>query len=68
MFTQALIEIDLAKDDALEFHEEWNMEDQHGNKVPAGSYWIEVKVMIGLKTGTIDQNELKSRAFVELNG
>jgi len=65
-FTQALIEFELKKSGQLEFDEEWNLQDDEGNPVPSGKYTIVVKVMIGLESGTISQDELIAKAIVEI--
>jgi hypothetical protein len=65
-FTQALIETELSKSGQLTFNEDWNLEDNKGNPIPAGKYTIEVRVMIGLETGTISQDELTAKTFIEI--
>lgn len=66
-FTQALIEIELGKDEQLAFQEEWHLKDNEGNPVPTGTYTILSKVMVGLKSGgTINQDELMASSQVEL--
>jgi hypothetical protein len=65
-FTQALIEQEIGKEGKLIFHEEWNLLDNKGNPVPAGKYTIEIKVMIGLISGTISQDELIAKSIIEV--
>lgn len=65
-FTAALIERKLKKSAKLEFHEEWNLQDNQGKPVPAGIYTIVVKVMLGLGSGTVSQDELTAQSTVEL--
>ncbi|XEC96013.1 BsuPI-related putative proteinase inhibitor [Paenibacillus tarimensis] len=66
VFTQALIETELKKSGLLEFVEVWNMQDNQGTPVPPGTYTFAVKVMIGLQSGTISQDELTASSIIEL--
>jgi hypothetical protein len=66
-FTQALIERGLSKSGQLDFDESWNLQDNDGKPIPAGQYTIMVKVMIGLESGTISQDELMAKYTVVLD-
>lgn len=66
-FTQALIARELNKSGQLTFNEEWNLKDNEGNPVPAGKYTIEVRVMIGLESGTISPDELVAKSYIEID-
>ena len=65
-FTQALIAREFKNSEVIEFDEGWDLHDNEGSPVPPGQYSIMVKVMIGLETGTISQDELTARFVVEI--
>lgn len=66
-FTQALIERDFNKSEQLDFEEEWNLRDNKGDPVPAGTYTIAVEVMIGVASGTISREERVAKSTAEVN-
>ena len=65
-FTQALIVRSLDPDGQLNFHEVWDLKDNAGKLVPAGQYTIEVRVLVGLKSGTVSPDELTANSVVEV--
>jgi hypothetical protein len=65
-FTLALIERELKKSGEITFNEEWNLLDNEGKPVPAGKYTLEVKVMIGLESETINPDELTAKSTIEI--
>ncbi|NOU97135.1 hypothetical protein GC093_28495 [Paenibacillus sp. LMG 31456] len=65
-FTEALIVRSLKKDEKLAFAEEWNLKDASGESVPPGTYKIQIKGMITLKSGVISPDELTDTATIEI--
>ncbi|MFD0675403.1 MULTISPECIES: BsuPI-related putative proteinase inhibitor [unclassified Paenibacillus] len=65
-FTEALIVRGLKIDEQLAFNEEWNLLDNHGSQVPPGTYKVQVKLMIHLKSGVITPEELMSTSTIEI--